>query len=80
MKDLFDKRSAKKKLFDWAFTKDYIKTSDVILWGTKNFSNRSLRNMQTLAQEGKFRRLTEEEKIQTFGHIKEDVWRKEDSK
>ena len=75
MNDLFDKRNAKEKLLAWASEKQYIRTSEVIAWGSKNFSNRALRNMQQLAQDGLFVRLTDEEKLREFGCIKEDVWR-----
>jgi hypothetical protein len=55
-------------------TKDYVRTSDVIRWGTKNFSNRADRDARLLAESGTIRRLTEEEKRRYFGLISEDVY------
>ena len=74
MHDLLDKRSAKDKLWDWMKERPYTKTSEVLKWGTKNFSNRAFRNAQTLATEGKIRRLTDDETHKLFGFIKESVW------
>ena len=76
MTDLFDKRSAKEKLWDWILSQRYVKTSDVIRWGTENFSNRALRNAQALAQEypDKIKRMDDVDKVMRFGNIKEDVW------
>lgn len=76
MKDLFEKRSDKDRLWDWMLEQKYIKTSMVIKWGVYNFSNRALRNSRELANEHKdiIRKLEFEEKERLFGRIKEDVW------
>ena len=76
MNDLFETRSAKEKLYDWALTRKYIQTSDVLSWGYENYSNRALRNMQQFAEDGLFVRLSPERKQQLFGYLKEDVWEK----
>ncbi len=74
MTDLFDKRTAKDKLFDWIKTRQWTKTSDVLKWGTDNYSNRALRNAQQLCEDGLIRRLSEEEKHRIVGVCKEDIW------
>lgn len=75
MSDLFAPTKSKKQmLLEWILSKDFTKTSEVILWGTRNYSNRALRDSQSLAQEGKIKRLSDEKKIIYFGLIKEDVW------
>lgn len=74
MTDLFDKRSDKDKLFDWMKSRQWTKTSDVIRWGSENFSNRALRNAQQLAADGLLRRMTEEQKMRVVGVCKEDIW------
>ena len=51
-----------------------MKTSDVIKWGVANYSNRALRNMQQLAETGKVRRLSDEEKVALYGEIGEGVF------
>lgn len=62
-----------KLLFEIEFRKR-MKTSDVIKWGVANYSNRALRNMQQLAESGKVRRLTDEEKTALYGEIGEGVF------
>ena len=76
MIDLFQKKSAKERLWDWILEQKYIKTSMIIKWGTDNYSNRADRNARQLAIEhpGVFRRLTDEEKYRHFGLISEDVY------
>lgn len=76
MIDLFQKRTAKERLWDWMLEQKYIKTSMVIRWGVDNFSNRALRTSRELANEHPdiIHKLTDEEKDRLFGKIKEDVW------
>lgn len=69
-KPLTDKE---KLLFEIGFRKR-MKTSDVIKWGVANYSNRALRNMQQLAQTGKVRRMSDEEKLALYGEIGEGVF------
>lgn len=54
--------------------KHYMKTSDVIRFGSQNFSNRADRDMRALAADGLVRRLSDQQKIMIFGNIREDVW------
>ena len=70
------KRTDTERLWDWLKTQKYVKTSQVLKWGVDNFSNRANRNCQAFAEKNpdKLRRLTEEEKLKSFGFIKEDVW------
>jgi hypothetical protein len=76
MKDLIDTRTDMERLTDWMRTKRYVRTSEVIKWGSENYSNRALRNAQAFAQKNpaRLRRLTDDEKHRHFGYIKEDVW------
>lgn len=74
MADLFDKRSVKEKLYDWMKSRQWTRTSDVIKWGSANFSNGAERAARLLASEGKIRRMTDEEKTRILGFSKEDIW------
>jgi len=74
VKDLLDNRSDKDKLFDWMKSRSWTRTSDVIKWGSQNYSNRAERNARALAAEGKIRRMTDEEKKAITGILTEDVW------
>lgn len=74
MNDFFDKRSAKDKLYDWMKSRQWTRTSEVIKWGSQNFSNRAERDARILAQDGKIRRMSDDEKKRIIGFSKEDVW------
>lgn len=76
MSDLFTAILPKKEqLYLFIREKVYCRTSDVIRWGSDNFSNRADRDARLLAAEGKIRRMTPEEKVfRGFGKSKEDVW------
>ena len=75
MSDLFTLHLTKKEqLYLFIKEKVYCKTSDVIRWGTENFSNRADRDARALAEEGKIRRLTEKEEVFRGFHGKEGVW------
>lgn len=50
------------------------KSSDVIKWGTENYSNRADRYKRELAEEGKIRRYTDEEKANAGFNTKESVY------
>ena len=75
-KDFFDKRSKKQRAIDWALSQKYIKTSDVYRYGTQNFHNRAVRDIQDFAEKNpdKIRRLTDDEVSRSFGNIGEGVW------
>lgn len=82
MTDLFLKsKSKKEQLLDWMLerleTKNWVRTSDVIAWGSKNFSNRAMRDAQQLCAEGRFRRMTDEEQRSYFNST-ESAWVRND--
>lgn len=66
--------SDKNLLLQFIKNKKWARTSEVISWGVKNYSNRADRNARVLAEEGKIRRMTKEEKEYHFCDIGEDVW------
>lgn len=70
----FDKRPAKTRLLEWLRDRRCAKTSEIILWGTQNYSNRSDRNARLLATEGYIRRMTEDETNFHYGKIREEAW------
>jgi len=72
MTDLF--KSKKEQLLDFIRAKHYVRTSDVIKWGSLNYCNRAERYARTLAEEGKIIRLTQQEKVFRFGKTREDIW------
>jgi len=75
MTDLFAKEKTKKaQLLDYLRAKKWCRTSEVILWGTRNFCNRAERNARQLAEEGKIKRMSDEDKKFYFAGAKEDVW------
>ena len=74
MRDFFDKRTDKERLWDWLKNQPYAKTSDILRWGADNYSNRAERNARELFKEGKLKRMPAEQKILYFGKIKEEVW------
>lgn len=71
MTDLF---TAKSRLKDFLKKRRYWKTSDIIRWGSENFSNRANRDKQQLVEEGFLRRLSDEEIHRGFGVVKESVY------
>ena len=73
MNDLL--RTDKERLLDWMQQRPYFRTSDVALWGVKNYSNRALRNAQELCEAGHITRMTEEEKTAIYGPIGQGAWR-----
>ena len=75
MNDLFTQTLTKKEqLFLYIKEKVWAKTSDVIRWGSENFSNRADRDARALAEEGRIRRLTEDEERFYGFKGKEGVW------
>ena len=72
MTDLF--KSKKEQLLDFIRAKNYVRTSDVIKWGSLNYCNGAERHARTLAKEGKIIRLTQQEKVFRFGKTREDIW------
>ena len=74
MLDLFDKTTSKNLLYGWLKKRGHAKTSEIIQWGCRNFSNRADRNARQLAEEGLIKRMDKEKKIRYYGNIGEDVW------
>ena len=74
MVDLFDKTTSKNLLYGWLKKRGHAKTSEIIQWGCRNFSNRADRNARQLAKEGLIRRMDEDKKVMYFGNTKESVW------
>jgi hypothetical protein len=62
-------------LYLWIKDRRWAKTSDVVEWGIRNFYISAERVARTLAEEGRIRRATDEEKMRMF-RIKmgQDVW------
>jgi hypothetical protein len=73
--DLFTSTLSKKEqLRLWIKSKEFARTSEVIRWGSDNFTNRADRYARDLAEEGFLRRLTlEEERFRGF-KTKEGIW------
>jgi len=68
--------SHKEKLWEWLKTQYYVRSSSVQQWGSDNFVNEPGRYARKLAEEGKIRRLTEEEKDNIFPQrTREGVWK-----
>lgn len=74
MNDLFDRRTKKEQLRDFILGRNWTRTSDVIRWGSENYSNRADRDARDLCSSGLIRRMDEDEKQRVFGNTKEDVW------
>jgi len=76
MRDLFEPPKSKKdQLLDFIQARHYAPTHEVIRWGLDNLHIRADRDCRDLAQEGKIRRMTEEEKLTSrWARSKEDVW------
>ena len=73
--NLFIRKSAKDKLYDWLKQKKWARTSEVCQWGVDNYSpDRASRNARQLASEGRIHRMPDDKKLRLFGPIKEDVW------
>ena len=72
MIDLF--LSKREKLLQFIKEKHYIRTSEIIAWGVRNFSNRADRDARLLAEEGEIKRLSDSEKMFRFGGTKEGIY------
>lgn len=73
--DLFIRQSKKDLLLDYIKEKHYVRTSEIIRWGSDHYDNRADRNARQLATEGRIRRVSLSEKLLRFsGNIKEDIW------
>ena len=75
MTDLFSKEKPKKdQLLDFIRDRVWVRTSEIITWGSKNYYNRAERTARDLASEGLIRRMPEELKKLRFSKTREDVW------
>ena len=63
--------SDKENLKNWLMQFKYVRTSQILAWGTKFYSNRADRNARVLREEGFLRRLDGEETARVFGETKE---------
>ncbi len=73
--DLFIKKTAKDRLYDFPKAKGHAKTSEILYWGaTAGYSNRAGRNARILAEEGKIRRMPGGRKDLEYPGIREEVW------
>ena len=70
--DLF--QSKKDQLLEYIKEKHYCRTSEVIRWGSAHFDNRADRNARLLAEEGRIKRISDEEKNFRFAKTAEDIW------
>ena len=64
----------REQILEFIKLRHYVRTSDLIKFGLSIYTNRGDRYGRDLAEEGRIRRLTDDEKIMRFGNIKEDVW------
>lgn len=76
--DLF--LSDKDKLKQYLLRSRYHSTSDIIHFGSTNFSNRANRNKQVLVQEGFLRRLSDDEALRLFGNCNQGYYETVDFK
>ena len=60
----------------WEFIKEkhYVRSSEIIKWGSDNFYNCADRVKRTFAEEGKLRMLTDDEKVLRGFKTKEGVY------
>jgi hypothetical protein len=71
-----NKLSKKEQIEVWLKEKEFARTSEVIAFGTSIYCNTADRICRQLGQEGKIRRLTDQEKrFRGYGETREDVWR-----
>ena len=74
MRDLFDKRTQKEKLWQFFQERQYVKSSEVLAWGVRNYSNRADRDARLLAKEEKIKRMNQGKIVSLYGNINEQVW------
>jgi len=73
MTDLF--MSKKEQLYDWMCMQRFIRTSDVVKWGVKNYCNDAPRLARKLCENEKIRRLERWEMARYgFGKTKEKIY------
>lgn len=67
-------QNKKTQLLDFIRQRKWVRTSEIIRWGSDHFYNRADRSARDLATERKIRRMPESAKNFRFGRTKEDVW------
>jgi len=68
-------KSKKESLKDWLRGKLYVRTSDIIRWGSEHYCNGSDRIARQLAEEGFMKRLSKQEKKNACFNTAEGVYR-----
>ena len=68
------KQSIKNQLLNEMRKHQYMRTSDVIKWGTKHGSNTAERKARLLSEEGKIHRMSKDAKEYLFGKTRESIW------
>lgn len=66
--------SKKEQILNFIRNRQYCRTSDLIKFGLSIYTNRGDRYGRDLAEEGRIRRLSDDEKALRFGHTREDIW------
>jgi hypothetical protein len=75
MTDLFSpKLTQKEQVLNFIQKKHWAKTHEVIEFGLGAYMTGADRLARKLTEEGKIRRLTDDEKIFRFGNTREDIW------
>lgn len=64
----------KERLWHFLKQRKFVRTSEIIRWGSNNGSNRADRNARDFAERGLMRRLTEDEVERLYGRIGEGVY------
>ena len=75
MTDLFAQEKTKKdQILDFIREKTWVRTSEIIAFGSRIYYNRAERTARDLATEGQIRRMPEELKKLRFKETREEIW------
>ncbi len=74
MVDLFDKRSAKTRLYEWLQHHKHALSHEIIAWGSRNNCNHPLRRLRELMAEGKVRKMSDTKRISYYGNGREKAY------
>lgn len=74
IQDLFDKRPAKQRLYEWLRVRKHALSHEIIDWGRENFCNWPMRRLNELKNEGKIRQMPKNKQISYFGASREQAW------
>lgn len=72
MLDLY--MTKKDALWEFIKAKQYVRSSEIIMWGSENFYNCADRMKRTFVEEGRLRMLTDDEKVFRGFKTKEGVY------